>query len=261
LPYYSGSLEDQITSLKKQSEAKLASLRNEVQQVEQDLEEVSYEASFVGGQSRDTYQKHKDLASSQQKLRRIKEKTETTEQLQQQVVAGLNHISDMLGVPERDENAPVHDVIKDIETVLETLVEEREKQQQGQQSANNASIHSDSSGHRGILTRGEGGTVSHLSQLSHSPHCLSFQSPETHARPAELEAVLSKYELPKARLAGTLPSRPNDDAFSAERDVEDDGDDDDGVIDRKVTKLQSSNKVKSEQKKAKQNKDALGATI
>jgi hypothetical protein len=43
--------------------------------------------------------------------------------------------------------------------------------------------------------------------------------------------------------------------------VEDDGDDDDGVIDRKVTKLQSSNKVKSEQKKAKQNKDALGATI
>jgi hypothetical protein len=62
-------------------------------------------------------------------------------------------------------------------------------------------------------------------------------------------------------LAGTLPSRPNDDAFSAERDVEDDGDDDDGVIDRKVTKLQSSNKVKSEQKKAKQNKDALGATI
>lgn len=127
--------------------------------MEQDLEEVRYEASFVGGQSRDTYQKHKDLASSQQKLRRIKEKTETAEQLQQQVVAGLNHISDMLGVPERDENAPVHDVIKDIETVLETLVEEREKQLQGQQTANNASIHSDSSGHRGMLTRAEGGAV------------------------------------------------------------------------------------------------------
>jgi hypothetical protein len=98
----------------------------------------------------------------------------------------------------------------------------------------------------------------------HLPLSLSLisflQSPETHTRPAELEAVLSKYELPKARLAGTLPSRPIDDAFSAERDVEDDGDDDDGVIDRKVAKLQSSNKFKSEQKKAKQ-KDALGATI
>ena len=136
-------------------------MRNEVQLVEQDLEEVRYEASFVGGQSRDTYQKHKDLATSQQKLRRIKEKTESAEQLQQQVIAGLNHISDMLGVPERDENAPIHDIIKDIETVLETLVEEREKQLQGQQTAN-ASIHSDSSAHRGLLTRGEGGTVSFI---------------------------------------------------------------------------------------------------
>ncbi len=75
--------------------------------------------------------------------------------------------------------------------------------------------------------------------------------------------MLSKYELPKARLAGTLPSRPVGDAFSAERDVEDDPDDDDGVIDRKIAKLQSSNKLKSQQKKAaRQNKiDALGATI
>jgi TolA-binding protein len=181
----SGALEDQITSLKKQSETKLASLRNEVQQVEQDLEEVRYEASFVGGQSRDTYQKHKDLASSQQKLRRIKEKTETAEQLQQQVVAGLNHISDMLGVPERDENAPVHDVIKDIETVLETLVEEREKQLQGQQTANNAaSIHSDSSGHRGMLTRAEGGAVRQTQRPlpfpSTLPTSLTLSSPLPH---------------------------------------------------------------------------------
>jgi hypothetical protein len=73
--------------------------------------------------------------------------------------------------------------------------------------------------------------------------------------------VLSKYELPKARLAGTLPSRPNDESFLAERDVEDDPDDDDGVIDRKHAKLQSSNKLKLQQKKAKQNKDALGSTI
>lgn len=43
--------------------------------------------------------------------------------------------------------------------------------------------------------------------------------------------------------------------------MEDDPDDDDGVIDRKIAKLQSSNKLKSQQKKAKQNKDILGATI
>lgn len=75
----------------------------------------------------------------------------------------------MLGVPERDENAPVHDVIKDIETVLETLVEEREKQLQGQQTAN-ASVHSDSSGHRGLITRGDGGTVRYLYCMTFSHH-------------------------------------------------------------------------------------------
>lgn len=238
-------LEEQIATLKKASEAKLSALKNEVQKVEAELEEVRYEASFVGGQSRDTYQKHKELATVQQKLRRVKERTESTEQLQQEVTAGLNHISDMLGVPERDENAAIHDIIKDIETVLETLVEEREKQQQGQQTAN-ASIHSDSSGHRGVMARD------------------GVSSPETHTRPPELEAVLSKYELPKARLAGTLPSGPNKDkALSFERDVEDDGDEDEGVNDRKFTKLQSSNIVRSVQKKQlRQSKiEALGSTM
>lgn len=148
----SGALEEQITSLKKQSEARLSMLKEEVQKIEKELEEVRNEASFVGTQSRDTYQKHKELASTQQGLRRVKERTESTEQLQQQVVSGLTHISDMLGVPERDENASVHDIIKDIETVLETLVEEREKQQQGQQTAS-ASVHSDSSSHRGLIAR------------------------------------------------------------------------------------------------------------
>mmetsp|Transcript_21801 Transcript_21801/g.31736 ORF Transcript_21801/g.31736 Transcript_21801/m.31736 type:complete len:1197 (+) Transcript_21801:89-3679(+) len=238
-----GALEEQIKSLKKQSETKLGALKNEVLIVEAELEEVRYEASFVGGQSRDTYQKHKELATVQQKMRRVKERTETTEQLQQQVVAGLNHISDMLGVPERDDKAAIHDIIKDIETVLETLVEEREKQQQGQQTAS-ASVHSDSTGHRGMIARD------------------GVASPETHTRPPELEAVLSKYELPKARLAGTLPSRPVDEGFPTERDAEDD-EDDDGVLDRRCAKLQSSNKLRSQQKKAaRQNKiDALGSTV
>ena len=215
------------------------------------------EASFVGTQSRDTYQKHKELASTQQTLRRVKERTESTEQLQQQVVSGLSHISDMLGVPERDDNASVHDIIKDIETVLETLVEEREKQQQGQQTAS-ASVHSDSSSHRGLIAR-DGVSVSQFVEYLLLLTC--SQSPETHTRPPELEAVLSKYELPKARLAATLPSRPVDDeALPSERD-EDDVEDED-MLDRKHAKLRS-NKLSSQQKKAaRQSKtDTLGSTI
>jgi hypothetical protein len=200
--------------------------------VECELEEVRYEASFVGGQSRDTYQKHKELATVQQKLRRIKERTESAEQGHQQVIAGLHHISEMLGVPERDRNASIVDVIRDIETVLETLVEEQEKQQQGQQTA---SVHSDSS-HRGMMARD------------------GLTSPETHTRPPELEAVLMKYDVPKARLAMSLPSRPNEGILASERETDDDDADDDDVLDRKYAKTQSTLKLRT-QKKLEQQKE------
>jgi len=195
------------------------------------LEEVRYEASFVGGQGRDTYQKHKELATVQQKLRRIKERTERTEQAQQQVIAGLNHVSEMLGVPERDQNAAIVDIIRDIETVLETLVEEQEKQQQGQQTA---SIHSDSS-HRGMMQRD------------------GLTSPERQTRPPELEAVLTKFDVPKARLAMSLPSRPHEGILFTERDVEEDDEDD--ALDRKFAKSQSTQKIRT-QKKLEQQKAA-----
>lgn len=230
-----GVLEAQIKQLRKNSDAKLSALKNEVGVVEGELEEVRYEASFVGGQSRDTYQKHKELATVQQKLRRIKERTESTEQGQQQVVAGLHHISEMLGIPERDENASIVDIIRDIEAVLETLVEEQEKQQQGQQTA--ASVHSDTS-HRGMMARD------------------GLSSPETHTRPPELEAVLMKYDVPKARLAMSLPSRPNEGVLATEREVEDEDDDD--VLDRRFAKSQSTQKLRTqkkiEQQKERQNK-------
>ena len=232
-----GVLEGQIKQLRKNSDTKLQALKNEVGIVEGELEEVRYEASFVGGQSRDTYQKHKELATVQQKLRRIKERTESTEQGHQQVIAGLHHISEMLGVPERDQNASIVDIIRDIETVLETLVEEQEKQQQGQQTA--ASVHSDTS-HRGMMARD------------------GLSSPETHTRPPELEAVLMKYDVPKARLAKSLPSRPqshptdrqND--LPSERDV--DEDDDEDMLDRKFAKSQSTLKLRA-QKKLEQQKE------
>jgi hypothetical protein len=227
-----GVLEGQIKQLRKNSDSKLSALKNEVGLVECELEEVRYEASFVGGQSRDTYQKHKELATVQQKLRRIKERTESAEQGHQQVIAGLHHISEMLGVPERDRNASIVDVIRDIETVLETLVEEQEKQQQGQQTA---SVHSDSS-HRGMMARD------------------GLTSPETHTRPPELEAVLMKYDVPKARLAMSLPSRPNEGILASERETDDNDADDDDVLDRKYAKTQSTLKLRT-QKKLEQQKE------
>ena len=84
----------------------------------------------------------------QQKLRRSKERTEASELQMQQVIAGLNHINEILGVSHSDQEANIADVIRDIEGVLETLVEENEKQQQGQGGVDSPSLYTRTPGTR-----------------------------------------------------------------------------------------------------------------
>jgi len=132
----SSALEQQINTIKKTSEARLDTLKKEVVAVESELEEVRYEASFAGVQS--TKEHKKQLSEKQTKLKQIKEKTEAMEQLEQKVVAGLAHISDILFIPKSEEDAPVVNLIRDIEAVLDTLINEREKQLQQQQGGGGA---------------------------------------------------------------------------------------------------------------------------
>jgi hypothetical protein len=68
-------------------------------------------------------------------------------------------------------------------------------------------------------------------------------------------------ELPKARLAGTLPSRPVDE-LPSDRDHDDDDVDDEGMWDRKYAKMQSSKSIRSRQKKAARHSKAdIGLTL
>lgn len=106
-------------------------MKKEVVSVEAELEEVRYTASLAGVTTNKEYKKQ--LGEKQQKMRQIKEKTEAMEQLQQRVVAGLAHISDILFIPKSEDDAPVSDLHKNIEAVLDTLINEREKQLQQQQ--------------------------------------------------------------------------------------------------------------------------------
>lgn len=131
LCFFSTALVDQIRTIKKTSEARLEMMKKEVISVEAELEEVRYTASLAGVTTNKEYKKQ--LGEKQQKLRQVKEKTEAIEQLQQRVVAGLAHISDILFIPKSEDDAPVSDLHKNIEAVLDTLINEREKQLQQQQ--------------------------------------------------------------------------------------------------------------------------------
>jgi hypothetical protein len=65
-------------------------------QVEAEMEDVRYAASFAAGPS--NKDKIKELGDKQQNLRHVKEKSEAAQELVQKIEGGLAHIGDLLGV-------------------------------------------------------------------------------------------------------------------------------------------------------------------
>jgi len=222
------ALLEQINTIQKSSEARLEAMKKEAINNEVELEEVRYKASFAGMQS--SKEHVKSLAEKQQRLKHSKEKAESAEQLEQNVVAGLAHISEMLFIPKCDDDAPVMNLVRDIETVLDTLINEREKQlQQIQTQGKTDSLPRDSS---------------------------SQVVPESLNRSPELDFAIARHEHPKVRLPKHLPSRSKDNdvidptvPLSPQSSHEDDPEQELGTWDRTFVKSMSSRSVKTELKR------------
>jgi len=227
----STALLEQIGTLKKTSESKLESMKTEIVIVEAELEEARYTASLAGVTPNKEYKKQ--LADKQQKLRQIKEKTEAAEQLQQKVVAGLAHISDILFIPKIDDDAPVSDLHKNIEAVLDTLINEREKQLQQQQQGQTQSS----------SVENQAKVVNIRDSNSAIPETYTNRSPE-------LDFVIAKHEAPSVRLPYRLPSRPR--SIPTEQREDDNNDEDptaaDGIADRLFFKTAALNIIKKSNK-------------
>lgn len=124
--------------LKMAAESRLQDLKSEIGHVETELEEARSQASVggqMGKQSEEVREKEKDLTKMAQSTKHIKEKAEAMEEIEQQVLGGLNHLSELLGVPPRMDDAPITDLLRDIDAILETLNDELEKQQTQNQSS------------------------------------------------------------------------------------------------------------------------------
>lgn len=245
-------LEEQINTLKKASESRVEFLKNEFSTVEAELEKVRYEASFAGVES--SQEKKKELADRQSQLRHIKERSESAQQLVQNVTSGLLHIADSLGISPPAEVDRVGDLLRDIEALVESLKEEREKLQQQTQQHHSAQ----SAAGPDSVVRG-----------AHRDELLNADSGHAHRSP-ELEALLLKYEKPKSRCPEKLPSRPleSDPAGTGRERLlaeEEDGEDE-GTWDRTFVKTQSFKSLRTEMKKAaskkgKQSTDELNSTV
>jgi hypothetical protein len=230
-----GALLDQIKNLQKSSEMKLEMLKQESLDVESELENVRFDTSFAGG-GLSTKEKHKELNEKRQSERRSKEKAEAVEELLQSGLSGFVHISELVGIPPREEGAPAVDVIRDVEAVMEVLLEEQEKQHQiGQNTSSSGSVNHGSSG----MVPPPGGLAN-----------------ET-IRAPELEAALQRFEGSKHLTAKVQTSKEKMDITSAVGyvagavDAEEEEDDEDaGMWDRKFVKTQSQKGVRVALKKA-----------
>ncbi len=212
------NLADQIFNLKKQAELKLDNLKAEQVHVEEDMETTRL-STMNGGADENDKEQRESFAGKEKYLKTIKEKTESYEQLETTVIGGLVHLGELLGIPIRDESTPVADILRDIETMIDTLMDEREKQLQ--QSNNNANNPASASG---VLKETQ-----------------PTSPAETGNRPPELDIVLQRFESPKLRLPPKLPSRPNLDSAQsiADKQIDEDDDDEEGMWDRNYAMTQS----------------------
>lgn len=221
-------LEEQINTLRKAAEQRLESLKKEVVETEAELEEVRYEASFAGGLS--FKDQEKELAIKTQELHHTKDRSKASQLLVQEVNGGLAHIAEILGIQIEEDLGGI-DILREIEAVLDQLMEEREKQTQAQ---NQTGIQGDSN-----------------SRMQNSVRDIA-QTPETHYRSPELEVAVSKYENAKARLPVRLPSKPATSlASGSPRESESDDWDHEGedIWDRTFVKSQSSKTLRIESRK------------
>uniref|UniRef100_A0A7S1U833 NACHT domain-containing protein n=1 Tax=Phaeomonas parva TaxID=124430 RepID=A0A7S1U833_9STRA len=172
-------LEQQMTALKTSSESRVNELKHQHQEVEDELEQLRYNANSTGISNRDTRDKQTALNNSLSDLKRIDERSFQAQRLVQLACAGLGHIAEELGVV-LDGDAPVVEIIHQIEMVLDSLMEEKDKAAQknvNDMPLGRSALRSDS----------------------------SLEGPSTRA--PELEAALQRYTSPKARLPSRLPSK------------------------------------------------------
>lgn len=245
-----GMLEEQIFLLKKTSEGRLESLKKEAVTVEAEMEDVRYAASFAAGPS--NKDKIKELGDKQQNLRHVREKSEGAQELVQRIEGGLAHIGELLGVEKREEDqtSSVGDLLRDIESALDTVLDEREKQlqQQGQQglnSAGNSQILPGLGGEQVLSPFSRLHTPSHANNIPHLE--MGFDASKAFTKPRAMKPRVSSREsspqgmfLAGAVVKNKIPS-PGD---------SDEDEQDDPVEDRSILKASSMKNIKAAEKKA-----------
>src|SRR3546814_513365 len=101
-----------MNQLKRASEARLGELKSEMGTKEEEVEEMRYKLSVGGHLTREYHEKNRTLQEEQLSLRRVTERTESAEQLEQEVVSGLQHLAALLNIKQNASESSIGDFLR-----------------------------------------------------------------------------------------------------------------------------------------------------
>jgi hypothetical protein len=236
------TLENQMKSLKKLADTRLETLKQEIVDVELEMKESGYDASFAVVKGQDQSQKKRDLSTGQANLKYSKERTISFEKLRKDATEGLRHVADILGQEisqEQFDKININELIRDIEVAADVLLEEHQRVET-------------------VMTQGATQTSSQsqvLSPLNTERQMLMSGKENTDnlqlTRPPILNKAVQQIETFKPRVPLRLPSKFIDNINSRSKFNEDE------TLDRETAKNASLRIIKAERiKAAKKEKEA-----
>eukprot|EP00630_Chrysocystis_fragilis_P003877 CAMPEP_0197391526 /NCGR_PEP_ID=MMETSP1165-20131217/3155_1 /TAXON_ID=284809 /ORGANISM="Chrysocystis fragilis, Strain CCMP3189" /LENGTH=1276 /DNA_ID=CAMNT_0042917115 /DNA_START=42 /DNA_END=3872 /DNA_ORIENTATION=- len=186
------TLQAQMTALHNAAEARHRELKSSLSTVESELEQVRYDSqSMIGSNSREARDLQSRLSAQQGRHKRTRETALAAERLRQDAFGGIKHVCSILGVPAPDQDTPINEIMHQVESVLEALMEERDKTVQ-KIGDNQPTFRESSPGYDKLM------------------------------RAPELDAALEQFQTPKAMIAHNLFNKVGEESRIMQNDLEND---------------------------------------
>ena len=209
------TLQRQMADLHRAAELRKEELKRIALEIEAELEQVRYDTqSIVGTNSRDARELQQRLAQQLHRHKHERELALASERLRQAAFGGVKHVCTTLGIPAPDQDTPVNEIIHQVESVLEALMEEKDKSAQKMAGGGG--------GGGGGGGANPGDTTSDRAQQSF--RTVDHQQPgyDKIVRAPELDAALEQFETPKALIANRLPAKAPDESKLVQEDDDND---------------------------------------
>lgn len=198
--YNAQTLQTQMRALHNAAETRQRELKKVLSHVETELEQVRYDSqSIVGSNSREARELQTRLGSQLGRHKHARETALAAERLRQAAFGGVKHVCTTLGIPPPDQDTPVNEIIHQVESVLEALMEEKDKTAQKMGDPHQPNFRDTTPGYDKLM------------------------------RAPELDAALEQFETPKALIAHRLPAKAPEESRNIHEDPEFDTNTDEGA--------------------------------